>query len=304
MSEADRSTGRLLWQVTNRWRTATDRALSPLGLTHAQYVLLASLFGLTMQGRSPSQRELADFAGLEPIYVSKLARTLEAAGLLTRADHPTDPRAFQLSLTESGADTVRRTLAIVHGLHDDLTAPIGGPGSAANRQLVATLTALLGPTPSRQEGRSGMTSTETARPPLTGQDIAEAHGAVSALLGLALDGSGTSPHEYIGMRAAGARGPWDGRAALAGFLADQPQLNLSGEAAAEVVDGLAARGLITDGEPVTLTEAGSEALTRLGAPIMRQASELFAGLDPDELRTAQRVLAELTTRAQRMQSGS
>jgi hypothetical protein len=45
-------------------------ALAPLGLTHAQYAPLASLYGLSMAGQDPSQRELADYAGLEARYVS------------------------------------------------------------------------------------------------------------------------------------------------------------------------------------------------------------------------------------------
>ena len=41
------TTGFLLWRLTTRWRAAVDRALAPMGLTHAQYTLLASLYGYT-----------------------------------------------------------------------------------------------------------------------------------------------------------------------------------------------------------------------------------------------------------------
>ena len=40
---AEDSPGLLLWQVTNRWQSAQRAALKPLGLTHVQFVLLASL---------------------------------------------------------------------------------------------------------------------------------------------------------------------------------------------------------------------------------------------------------------------
>jgi transcriptional regulator with XRE-family HTH domain len=43
-----------------KWRVAVDRAVGPLGLTHAQYSLLASLYGMTRDGQQPSQRQLAD----------------------------------------------------------------------------------------------------------------------------------------------------------------------------------------------------------------------------------------------------
>jgi len=64
--------GYLVWRLAMKWRVAVDRALAPLGLTHAQYVLLASLYGMK---QPPTQRELADHTGLEALYVSKLART-------------------------------------------------------------------------------------------------------------------------------------------------------------------------------------------------------------------------------------
>src|SRR5215204_4072526 len=93
------STGFLLWHVTLRWRASLDRALAPVGITSTQYSLLASLHGLSQAGPPPSQRQLADFSGLAPIYVSKLVRTLQQAGLLQRTESPADSRAVQLALT-------------------------------------------------------------------------------------------------------------------------------------------------------------------------------------------------------------
>jgi DNA-binding MarR family transcriptional regulator len=139
----DLNTGYLLWRVTMKFRAAVDRAVAPLGLTHAQYSLLASLYGLSRTGARPSQRELADFTGLDPIYVSKLARALEQSGLITRTEHPADPRAVQLRLTTHGIAAVRRAIAIVRALQEDLTAPIGGTQSRRNRELTRTLRALL-----------------------------------------------------------------------------------------------------------------------------------------------------------------
>jgi DNA-binding MarR family transcriptional regulator len=135
--------GSLLWRLTMRWRAAVDRALVPVGLTHAQYSLLASLYGLSRSGTTPSQRALADFAELDTVYVSKLIRSLEAAGLVRRDTHPDDVRAVQLSLTDSGLATVRQAIEIVHKLHRDLTAPIGGPDDPRTQDLARTLRALL-----------------------------------------------------------------------------------------------------------------------------------------------------------------
>jgi DNA-binding MarR family transcriptional regulator len=137
------TTGYLVWRLSLRWRAAVDRAVAPLGLTHAQYALLASLFGQVQRGVQPSQRVLADISGLEAVYVSKLARILERAGLVQRLDDPADARAFSLHLTPRGQDVVTQAIVIVRELHEQLTAPIGGPESAQGRQLVETLRALL-----------------------------------------------------------------------------------------------------------------------------------------------------------------
>src|SRR5437879_6567905 len=127
ISETSATAGALLWRLSMKWRAAVDRAVAPLGLTHAQYVLLASLYGLALSGSRPSQRELADSAGLEPVYVSRLARALETSGMIERTEDPLDPRAVELALTQHGIDAVVPAIAAVRELHKVLLAPIGGP---------------------------------------------------------------------------------------------------------------------------------------------------------------------------------
>ena len=144
--------GFLVWRLSMKWRAAVDRAVGHLGMTHAQYSLLASLFGMEQSGHTPSQRELADQTGLDPIYVSKLARALERSGLITRSGDPTDSRAVRLELTDDGRTTVRSAIGVVHELLDELTQPLGGYRGAGTRRLVDDLHALLAapdPTPRR-----------------------------------------------------------------------------------------------------------------------------------------------------------
>ncbi|MFE1879145.1 MarR family winged helix-turn-helix transcriptional regulator [Streptomyces diastatochromogenes] len=135
--------GFLVWRLSMKWRVAVDRAVAPLGLTHAQYSLVASLYGMQRTGERPSQRRLADHTGLEPLYVSKLARSLESAGLLERAKDPRDPRAVQLALTTEGRETTRRAIGVVHGLLTQLLEPLGGLDSDRTRELSRDLTLLL-----------------------------------------------------------------------------------------------------------------------------------------------------------------
>ncbi|HSA53684.1 MAG TPA: MarR family transcriptional regulator [Yinghuangia sp.] len=135
--------GFLVWRLSMKWRVAVDRALAPLGLTHAQYSLLASLRGMAKAGGRPSQRELADHSGLEALYVSKLARTLEAEGLIRRLRDPDDSRAIRLSLTERGAEATGEAVAVVHGLLDRLVEPLGGLDAEHTRAFCAELRQLL-----------------------------------------------------------------------------------------------------------------------------------------------------------------
>ncbi|MCX4736245.1 MarR family winged helix-turn-helix transcriptional regulator [Streptomyces sp. NBC_01363] len=135
--------GFLVWRLSMKWRVAVDRAVGPLGLTHAQYSLLGSLLGMQQSGLRPSQRRLADHTGLEPLYVSKLARALESAGLVERTTDPDDTRAVQLSLTEEGRTVALRAVDVVRELLEQQLAPLGGLDGADTEAFVRTVTALL-----------------------------------------------------------------------------------------------------------------------------------------------------------------
>ncbi|MFC8505840.1 MarR family winged helix-turn-helix transcriptional regulator [Streptomyces sp. NPDC057411] len=135
--------GFLVWRLSMKWRVAVDRAVAPLGMTHAQYALMASLHGMARSGQRPSQRQLADHTGLEPLYVSKLARALESSGLVARTRDPADPRAMRLELTEQGRDVTRRAITVIQGLLDQLLEPLGGQDSPRTRQFTEELATLL-----------------------------------------------------------------------------------------------------------------------------------------------------------------
>ncbi|MFE7406693.1 MarR family winged helix-turn-helix transcriptional regulator [Isoptericola sp. NPDC057559] len=135
--------GALVWRLSTRWRTAVDRAVAPHGLTHATYVVLTTLFALQRAAAPPSQRALADASGLEPMYVSRLIRTLEADGLVARTRDDRDTRVVRLALTDRGSAVVHPAMRTVQALLDRLLAPLGGRDSARSAELVAVLTALL-----------------------------------------------------------------------------------------------------------------------------------------------------------------
>jgi MarR family transcriptional regulator, organic hydroperoxide resistance regulator len=135
--------GYLVWRLSMKWRAAVDREVANLGLTHAQYSMLASLYGLSARGHRPSQRELADWTGLDPVHVSKVIRALSQAGLVERSGHATDTRAVQLSPTDTGRAVITEAIGRVGALLDRLTEPLGGLRSARTRAFTRTLHTLL-----------------------------------------------------------------------------------------------------------------------------------------------------------------
>jgi len=142
-AEVRQNVGFLIWRVSMRWRAAMDRTLAPLGLTHAQYSVLAPLYGMAAGGAQPSQRELADFTGLDPVYVSKLVRALEREGFLSRSVSASDPRAVELALTAQGTDAVQAGIRLVSAMRDRLTGPLGGNAGARTAELAELLLELV-----------------------------------------------------------------------------------------------------------------------------------------------------------------
>jgi MarR family transcriptional regulator, organic hydroperoxide resistance regulator len=106
------SPGLLLWKVSNAWQRRQRAALKPFGLTHAQFVLLAAS---AWYGADEvlTQARLAELSGVDVMTTSQIVRTLQAAGLITRAAHPSDPRANALTITKAGRAIAKKAIVAV-----------------------------------------------------------------------------------------------------------------------------------------------------------------------------------------------
>ncbi|GAA0655238.1 hypothetical protein GCM10010193_01930 [Kitasatospora atroaurantiaca] len=291
----DPTPGYLVWRLSMKWRAAVDRAVGPLGLTHAQYSLLASLHGMARAGQRPSQRELADHTGLEPIFVSKLVRALEGSGLLLREPHPDDSRAVRLSLTEHGSDVAVRAIAVVQELHQELTAPLGGPTSARTGALVDALHALLG----TDDRSAPMTQT----PLLTGQDIGTAAYATRAVLDRLLDRHRLGFPQWVSLRVVATRGPALPRPEFEQILTDGQALppELVPTLAAQLLDaGLA---VADDSGRLDPSPQGRALHDEITAEIAGITEQLYGSLDPADLAATRRILDQVTVRARELSDG-
>ena len=106
------SPGFLLWKISNAWQRQQREALLPFGLTHSQFVLLATATWFSAS-ETLTQARLAELSGVDPMTTSQILRTLESAELVERHTHPDDPRAKAIGVTAAGMKKARAALVVV-----------------------------------------------------------------------------------------------------------------------------------------------------------------------------------------------
>lgn len=135
-ADPSESPGFLLWHATLRWQRGIAAALSPLDLTHVQFVLLACTWWLNDRGEHPNQMTLAGQAGTDVKMTSQVVRSLERKGLIERAIDPRDTRAKRLRVTLQGAGLAPRAIDEVEKVDERFFAGI------ADTQALALLGSL------------------------------------------------------------------------------------------------------------------------------------------------------------------
>lgn len=114
-----------MWLLTNAWQRMLRRVLVPLGLTHVQYTVLASVAYLSRDERPVSQADVCRFGSMDRNMVSEVVRSLVARGLIERAAHPRDARALRLGLTAQGELAYAEARALVKPQAEGFYAPLG-----------------------------------------------------------------------------------------------------------------------------------------------------------------------------------
>jgi DNA-binding MarR family transcriptional regulator len=123
LSGPGESPGYLLWRVSNAWQRKQRAALQPFGLTHSQFVILATAtwYGAT---ETLTQARIAELSGVDAMTTSQVVRALEAAQLVERRDHPDDPRAKAIAVTAAGRDKARAAIVAVEDTDAEFFAPV------------------------------------------------------------------------------------------------------------------------------------------------------------------------------------
>jgi DNA-binding MarR family transcriptional regulator len=96
---AQASPGFLFWKAFNIWNKLIRAEIENLGLTQAQYSILATISYLSSANSNISQQDIANHLSMDKMMVSDVTKTLEKKLFLKRQRHPTDGRAFCLHLT-------------------------------------------------------------------------------------------------------------------------------------------------------------------------------------------------------------
>ncbi len=130
------SPGYLLGQVTMLWQRKQKKVLDPLDLTQTQFVLLAALGWLSKKNKSVTQVDIANQSNADRMMVSKVLRTLEDKGFITRQEHQTDTRAKIIRLTTSGEVILQKALVEVENADLAFFEILGNKISSFNKNMV------------------------------------------------------------------------------------------------------------------------------------------------------------------------
>jgi len=129
----------------------TDSCLQPLGVTGNQFVLLS----LLAREDGVTQQELVQRASSDPNTVRAMLVALEGKGLVLRKRHPTDGRAWSVTLSAKGRRIHEKLWAESEPLRELLLSAFR-PGEAEMfLDLLARVTEVMGSTTERAISKQG-----------------------------------------------------------------------------------------------------------------------------------------------------
>lgn len=129
----DMQLGYLIHDVSRIRRKAFDQLMKPLGVTRAQWWVLAHL----SRRNGMTQTELADLLDVGKASLGTLLDRLETGNWIERVLDPSDRRIKRLNLTERSLDLLERMTSAEREFNDQILK--GMPNSDRDR-LVALLT--------------------------------------------------------------------------------------------------------------------------------------------------------------------
>ncbi len=133
------SPGFLLWQTTMVWQRLIKQALEPYGISHAQFVIMATLLWFKAHGYNTTQILIAQWSKLDKMTVSKALKILVSEGLVYRMEHQKDTRAKSVSLTDQGKALIYKLVPVIEQIDTTFFGRVSDP---EQRSLIAILNQL------------------------------------------------------------------------------------------------------------------------------------------------------------------
>ena len=119
------SIGFQFWKLHNQWQKRVSDILSPYGITHTQFVMMASIAWFEEQSISPSQAQVAKLMNLEKMTFSKAVRQLEKKGLVKRKKSKTDGRVWCLSLKNKALEIIPLAMQDIENVDKNIFGALG-----------------------------------------------------------------------------------------------------------------------------------------------------------------------------------
>ena len=123
--DPEQNGGFVIWQVSMLWQRKLKNGLDTIGITHAQFLLLASLQYIGTQKNIVSQQDLAKHCRIDKMMTSKILRTLQKKALLSRKKNKMDTRSKTLALSEEGEAVLAKAFKIIDRIDGDFLVSLG-----------------------------------------------------------------------------------------------------------------------------------------------------------------------------------
>ena len=113
------SPGFLLWQTTVSWQRLIKKALEHYDISHAQFVIMASLLWFNGKEKEVTQIDIINMTKLDKMTVSKSLKKLATLKLIKRHENTLDTRAKTVFLTKTGKTLIKKLAPIVEQIDAD-----------------------------------------------------------------------------------------------------------------------------------------------------------------------------------------
>lgn len=140
IEETQKLPGALLWRTSKLWQNHMHAALTDLGLSSTNSMVLSNMLRLEREHQKITQAQVALLCNTDRMTISTILRTLTSKGLVERKVDETDKRHLTLELTPDGRELAYEALERIAEIHDNFFKSFTNEESA---QLVAQLSRLL-----------------------------------------------------------------------------------------------------------------------------------------------------------------